>query len=315
MPDADYRCRASTESGERCDFRGSREELADHAEDVSHVRCILCATALAGHEVQTCQRCSERVRDDLTAVETAWTHLERVIGEAAYRGIAWTHLAMVNDGSTSGGGVDDHPRYHDPLPPAAVLDAEERAWRDEFGHGHPPYPPLGHPDRRASVVVAQAIAYLRTWHTLAARTYPAFDDYAAQIRALRGQLEHAVGIADDPVVAPIWCSCADNAEGGGKLVKWYTVEGLGEAWTCCSCGEEMDDAAYLLRLRVLTELPGWVSEETAAKAVDRPVATVKTGVRLGYVPVACARFTQRSVVLLEAVEERSEQVGRVRRAC
>jgi hypothetical protein len=314
---ATWRCRASTDTGERCDFRGTHDDLREHAAEAGHPRCVVCTDALAGHERQTCERCADRVRDDLTAVETAWANLERSIGEAAYRGIAWTQLAMVNDGSTSGGGEDDHPRWHDPLPPAAVLDNLERDWREEFGHSRlQTWRNAGHPDRQAAAVVRDAIAYLRTWHTLAARTHPGFDDYAGELRVLRAQLEHAVGLADDPVVAPIWCSCADSGETSGRLVRWYAPPadahpGLADEWTCCSCGESMDEAAYLLRLRVLTEIPGWVSIEAAARTVDRPQPTVWAWVQAGRVPVACSRFTQRMVVLLAAVQERSESVGRV----
>src|SRR5207302_1215240 len=38
-------------------------------------------------------------RDDLDGIAVAFAHLERVLGQAAYRGINWTALAMASDGS------------------------------------------------------------------------------------------------------------------------------------------------------------------------------------------------------------------------
>ena len=302
MSDDRRRCRAGSP---RCNFHGTRDELREHAAEVGHDRCIICALARAVTERQTCIQCEAAVRDDLDGVARAFAHLERVIGQAAYRGIAWTQLAMSGDGSTTGGGEDDHPKWHDPLPPAAVLDAEERAWREEFGHGRPPYPALGHPDRQARQVVSDAIGYLRDKHHLAATTYSAFDDYAATIRELRGKLEHAVGLADDPEPAAPCFLC------GGDLIRRYTETGLSDDRVCRKCAAVYEPKDYWFALRVHTTQEGWVPIEEAAERVDRPVATIRTWVYSGHVAVACNWYTQRTVVELAAVEERSEQVGRV----
>lgn len=298
------RCRAGVP---RCNYQGTRAELREHAAAAGHDRCIICTLGLAVVERQTCSECANSVRDDLDAVARAFAHLERVIGEAAYRGIAWTQLAMSGDGAVTGGGEDDHVRYHDPLPPVAVLEAAEREWRAEFGHGRPTYPHLGHPDRQARQVVRDAIGYLKDWHSLAARTHPGFDDYAAEIRTLRGQLEHAVGLADDPEPAAPCFLC------GGDLIRRYTDTGLSDDRVCRKCAAVYEPKDYWFALRVHTTQEGWVPIEEAAERVDRSVATIRTWVYGGYVAVACNWYTQRTVVDLAAVQERSAQVPRVAR--
>lgn len=108
-----YRCRAGTET-QRCSFRGTREELRDHADEMGHPRCVVpkgkdddgeprrCATTLAWHEQQSCDDCIRRVRDDLDAVAASYAHLERIILQAARRGTSWDALTFAADGSLAG---------------------------------------------------------------------------------------------------------------------------------------------------------------------------------------------------------------------
>jgi hypothetical protein len=326
-----YRCRSATDSGERCSYRGTRDELRAHTADVGHDPCWSCKQGLAGHEQQTCGRCADRVRDDLTAVAGAYALLELRIAEGAYSGGWLTALAMVSDGSVAGlkpwrefvGGdpvevqhpqVGRHAAYlerrtppdgrehfedhwpSDPLSVLAFLEANERDWRRRFGHG---------PADDVATVPA-CLQYLRTWHATAARQHPYFEDYAGEVWQLRTRLEHVVALATDPLVAPIPCAC------GGRLERHFAPQGgLADDWTCRSCRASYDESAYLLRLRVLTEVPGWVSVDAAARATDRPVQSVWAWVRAGDVPVACSWFTRRMVVELGAVQVRSDAAPRV----
>lgn len=271
MPDTpapSFRCRAGEP---RCDYRGTVDELATHADEAGHRRCIVCTVALADVERQTCGRCTSNVRDDLTGIVAAMTVLERIIGEAAYHGIAWQALTLVSDGSVEGGGPDDHIRFHDPAPTIAILEQHDRDWREEFGHPRPPYHPLGHPDRETPRrLLDNVVAYLRTWHLLAARTHPGFDDYAAAVRELRSTLEHAAGLADVPVKAP--ASCFDC---GGALVRLYTDRGLTDDWTCRLCRGVYDQASYFLALRARRdECEGWVPVRVAASVLRIPTSTL-----------------------------------------
>ena len=278
------RCRAGTET-HRCSFTGTRDELVDHADEMGHPRCVVCAGTLSWHEQQTCSRCVARVRDDLDAVAVAYAHLERVIWQTAYRtgrlpgGDA---LVYVTDGSTQRpmhGYETAEPQRHplarvdelpppkirdewpsDPLSVLAMLEANERDWRHEFGHG--PAVDLA--------TVGGCLRYLRDWHLLAARTHPGFDDYATELRDMRSRLEHVVGLADDPVRAPAQCfDCT------GQLVRTYTDRGLADDWTCRGCGRVYDQPSYFLALRAMpSDCQGWVPVKIAAAALRVPESTL-----------------------------------------
>lgn len=244
-----YRCRAGTE-GQRCSFHGTRDELADHADEMGHPRCIVpkgrddngerrvCSVALAWHEIQCCDRCVIKVRDDLDAVAAAFAHLERVISQGAYRGVVWDALTLAADGSlASPQRPDQYTRPIDLAPTVHVEHVEivgdavthlafieERLPSDGREHvvDHWPADPMsvlavlehnerdwrhefGHGPAVDMATMAGCLGYLRKWHPLAARTHPGFDDYAETIRDLRSKLEHVVGFADDPVRAPAQC--------------------------------------------------------------------------------------------------------------
>lgn len=338
-----YRCRAGID-GTRCDFRGDRAELSEHADEAGHPRCIVGAEVLSEYERQTCDRCANRVRDDLAAVVDAVADLERRIREGAYSGGWLTPLAMVSDGNVAGlkpwrefpekdvveverpglpvgqdvaGQPVEHPSYverripptgrehfedhwrNDPVSVLAALESAERDWRHEFGHG--PADDLA--------TVPRCAEYLRAWLTLAARTHPAFDEFAAELQALRASVENAAGLAEHPKKAPIPCVC------GGKLEQRYGDRGLSDDRVCRACGTTYPPNAYWWRHRMFTETDGWVSPERAAAETDRPVTTVKAWMYDPEVdvPFACHRLSKRLVVDLAAVVEQSERTPRQQR--
>lgn len=306
---------------QRCDWStDDREQVAGHVLDAGHPACVVCQRRfLRDDETQTCSTCIARVRDDLDAVVVAFAHLDRVLGEAAYHGIAWSPLTLAADGAAAGGGEDDHVRYHDPVPPVAILEMHDRDWREEFGHPRPGYRPLGHPDRQLRHVLAECVVYLRTWHSLAARTHPGFDDYATEIAGLRSRLEHTVSLADDPLRAPATCFDCD-----GLLVRTYELpadptpagvhdcpqcgrrhagrhgtdrEGLTDDWTCQRCRRVYDQGSYFLALRAHRDAcEGWVPVKLAADVLRRPVRTVWDWTWSGEVSSACD-LTSRHVVV------------------
>ena len=289
-----HRCRAGKDP--RCDYYGTRDELQEHAGGVGHPQCVLCRDPLAWHEQQTCGSCINHVRDNLVGVARGYAHLERVIRHGAYRTgrvLTGHALVYVTDGSTEGGGPDDW--LTDPTPVVAILEANERAWRRVFQHG----------PAEEIATVARCLAYLQKWHLRAAREFSGFDDYAAEIRDLRARLEHTVGLADDPEPAAPCFACH------GDLVREYGDAGLSDDRVCRGCGAVYEPKDYWFALRVHTQQDGWVPAEEAADRVDRPIATVRAWVQAGFVPVACNRFTRRTVIELAAVQERSDATPRV----
>lgn len=299
-PDRDLRCPAVVDD-RRCDHRDTPDCIRSHAADSGHPTCRLCAWPLRYATDVTCERCVRSVRDDLDAIWRETGDLQDRVDDGAWTGGWLAPLTMLGDGSIRGGGEDDHVRYRDPFPVVALLEAWDRDWREEFGHPRPSYKPLGHPDRQLARVLADVVAYLRTWLWLAAKTHPAFDEFAADLRGLRSRVEHVALLACDPVSAPIPCVC------GGRLEQRFDASGRSDDRVCRDCGTTFDAEAYLWRYRMVTELPGFVSVERAAETVDRPVATVWSWVRdpAVDVPAASSVLTRRVVVDLAAVIARS----------
>lgn len=305
----------------RCDHRAEDDDgAAEHARKSGHARCICCARrSLTEFERQTCEQCLSDVRDSLIAATRAYADLHQAFAESSYRGIRAEILAILGDGSTQGGGPDDALSFHDPCSAAAQLERLERDWREVFGHGAPEYGPLGAgkwQSRRPMHVYAEASRYLGTWLTLAARTHPAFDEDAGEIRDLAFRLTLAAGEVNFPRRDPIPCGC------GGKLVQDYIGDatapederGLTDDRRCRDCGTVYDADAYAWHMRMKTDTPGWVSVERAAILVDRPVVTIKAWVSSLDLPSVCNRLTRRTLVEEVRVQELAEERATRKRA-
>lgn len=188
----------ATVANKRCDWRGSREELAEHAETTTHKLCRLCSRSLRNAEPACCQDCVQQVRDDLRTITETFTLVPEIAHRSGMHNTAIPGgLAMIllADGSVDGGGPDDHIDFHDPLVPLAVLEANERDWRLTFGHG----PAV------EVATVAGCARYLLIWLELAARTLPVFEEFAGEIRSLAVRLEYVTGTVDRPETAPAKC--------------------------------------------------------------------------------------------------------------
>lgn len=184
---------------------------------------------------------------------TWWKRDEAGVPQQRTIATSRTHPAYVEERKTPDG--REHVRDHwptDPTPVIACLEANERDWRHEFGHG-----PVV-----TTATISGCAGYLLTWLALAARTHPAFDEFAGEIRQLAITVTHATGLADDPVVAPAKCfDC------GGDLIKPYRApvtaverlrkgrpsEGLPDDWECSKCGGVYDTASYFLAVRAALE--------------------------------------------------------------
>lgn len=140
----------------------------------------------------------------------------------------------------------------DPSVPLAVLSNNCRDWRCEFGH--PPAEPID--------TIQNTTEYLLTHLMLAAKTHPAFEEFAKEIQGMHSQMRHVAGLADDPVEATATCfDC------GGELIRDYrppiapvtrrrqghTFEGLPDEWTCRRCHREYEPSEYWLAVRAVLE--------------------------------------------------------------
>lgn len=183
-----------------------------------------------------------------------WWKLDRArnVRERQQFTVSTTHPPFIEERKTPDG--REHVRDHwpsDPTPVLAVLEANARDWRSEFGH-------------RVSdsiATVENTIGYLLTWLPLAARTHPCFEEFANEIQALHSQLAHVTGQANDPAEADAPCfDC------GGKLIRDYrppiptqrrregnAYEGLPDNWTCRRCKREYAPSEYWLAVRSFLE--------------------------------------------------------------
>lgn len=159
-----------------------------------------------------------------------------------------THPAYVEERVPSDG--REHVRDHwknDPVSVLAALEALERDWRHELGHG--PADDIA--------TVSGSVGYLGRWLATAARKHEAFSESVAEIRQLRTRILHAAGLADDPDPAPAECF-----ECGGRLYRPYRPlqRTLGERLRHAAEASSDDDGR--IRKHITAELQ---------KHPDRPV--------------------------------------------
>lgn len=204
----EMQCRRTVNDGkDQCPWRGPLAEFPAHTEETGHASCVVCHQPLADYEEHACNHCLNQATLDLNEIEDAYATLPDVVVHSGYRMSALPGgdaLVMLVDGSTEGGGPDDW--LTDPTPVIAVLEANERQWRQILKHG----------PADDVATVSGCTRYLRTWLRTAARQHPTFGDYVGEIRKLRSRLQHVAGLADDPRAAPAECfDC------GGQLQRSY----------------------------------------------------------------------------------------------
>jgi hypothetical protein len=151
--------------------------------------------------------------------------------------------------------ADPDSRPDDAPSVVAVLASWEDAWRHERGLPGAPY--------RATV--SNAAEWLTTNLGWAASRFPAFDEFAEDVRSLRFRILRALGLSDDPVRMN-----ADCFECGASLVRDYFLPrpcnhgpdrhssycdqgGLRDWCRCVKCGRTYTPAQYHLALRAAIE--------------------------------------------------------------
>lgn len=299
----------------RCDFQ--TDDLSEHAAESGHYLCIVCQRrSLTEHERQTCATCVARVRADLADIVQGYAELEptgvqnlTLLGDGTMQRLfrqdeADSYLAsahpLARDGERTPKPIRDE-LLSDPLPVLPTLVSWEDFIREDCGA------PKGEPDPTLTQVVDWLTTNLDARREIA-QTFPAFDEFASDVRRLRSAVQHAAGLADDPVEAPARCfDC------GEPLVRTYGPKGLTDDWTCSGCRGVYDQQSYFLALKAhVTEASPdqWRPIAVAAWLVDRPFRTVQTWVRELAVRSACSLDRKRQVVWMPDVKELSDATGR-----
>jgi hypothetical protein len=244
------------------------------------------------------------------------------------------HPAYVDDRPVADG--KEHYADHwpsDPTSVLALLEVNERDWRDVFGHG-----PAAN-----IALVSTCIDYLHRWLDLAARTHPGFDEFAADIRVLHHRLTHVAGAANDPIRAAAECfECGAKrlvrVFRGGTTEPWrdhvanavkrhaglppaeflaavnrelrprrgFEFEGAVDDYECAACGREYDQESYFLALRAAAiDSEGFVPIGEAARAARLPVGRVRNWYDRGQLRGYCDVNPRRHWVWWHDVYDRS----------
>lgn len=190
----------------RCDFRA--DDLTEHAFESGHLLCIVCQrTSLSQREPQTCPTCVANVRADLCDLLDDMALLEPV---------SITAMTMLGDGTMQRLPRQDeidrgiHDEWtSDPLPVLPALVSWEDYIREHYSA------PKGAPGPTLAEVVDWLTSNLDSRLEIA-QTFPAFDEFAAQVRYHHSAVKHTAGLADDPL--PAKAECFDC---GGDLVRTY----------------------------------------------------------------------------------------------
>lgn len=235
---------------------GQRVLSGRHGDDCSGTTCSGCQPCTQRHCIvchrghcddatpQTCPECVGAVREHLTAIvdmaerledEATHTHADGRLNTGPLGGDAMVMLAAGRYLPASQLSPDD--LSSDPLPPLLILATWEDDWRIELGHGGGP---------RATVW--RCADYLGTHLTMMAQRHLAFDEFAADVAALRGRMEAVLHDGDRPEKAEAVClKCS------GTLIRPVTERGVSDYWHCTGCRRQLSIEDYNLALRQFTE--------------------------------------------------------------
>ena len=224
--------------------------------------CICCQeTELAITQRQTCTGCLNHTRIDLNAIVDGYALLPSYLhaystrspgsGEGGSRnaetplmgGDVLSLIAYGSDGYNeamkrglqreNGQPFEDSVEQPWSDPPSVLFELErwEAALREDMGlHA-----------ATTKATISNVTSFLHEHLTWAAQNHPAFDDFARELRQLRGHVDRALGRSDRPVFAN--CACLDCGE---RLARRWTISGLEDDWTCLGCRRTYTESDYYL---------------------------------------------------------------------
>jgi len=225
--------------------------------------CICCQeTELAITQRQTCTACLNHTRIDLNAVTDGYALLPAHLhaystrspgaGEGGSRNaetplMGGDVLSLIGYGSDDGEAAvrraaeEDAGRKPEPSverpgdAPSVLFELErwEAMWRSDMGISA----------ATTKATITNVTSFLHEHLTWAAQNHPAFDQFATDVRNLRGHVERAMGVIDLPENANVDCYC------GATLIRSYGPTGREDDWRCPKCRRVYDDAQFFQAYR------------------------------------------------------------------
>jgi hypothetical protein len=270
-----------------------RVDLLEHAAETSHPVCVVCGLSLEQAELQTCTACVAATRRRLAEIVEHYALLPGELGHptAAPLDATGGHhddetslpggsvLALLADGSE--GRFWRGPDFVDQLAhtpwrrvrPVRNATPHRPTIAAEGNDNYPSDPPSvafelsrwedvlrearNEPVAMTDATVSGAVAYLTPVVGWAADYHPAFDEFAADVRALHRKVEDAVGASTRPQIG---VPCFEDGC-GVNLIRQYGED----TYRCPRCRREYDNASYWLAVR--DEIEAEERRKTEQKAV------------------------------------------------
>lgn len=274
-----YACRRCNWRADRDDPTPASVQLAEHATDSGHPACVVCGLSLEVQELQTCTECVATVRQALASIVDLYAQLPGELGHPTAAppdpaGAAHSDettlpggnaLAMLSPGSegrlwrgkrrvsrldgtpwqaaqTVRNATKDRPTEpleandnHPTDPPSVAFELSQ--WEDDWRSTR------GEPAADVEPTVSGVVAYLSPNVGWASMYHPAFDEFAADVRALLRKLQDVVGASERPQVGVPCFDC------GADLHRQYGTD----HYTCPRCRRLYTDAEYWLAVRAEME--------------------------------------------------------------
>jgi len=267
-----WQCRRCDWRPDRDDDTPPRDQLAEHAREADHPCCVVCASSLETHELQTCTECVAVVRKNLAAIVDRYAVLPRELGHATTSpmdpagatesaetplpgGDALAMLAPGSEGTQWRGRQATSRLTRTPWRPAqAVRNATEDQPTTplETNDNLATDPPSvafelslweddwrefrREPAATTDPTVSGTVTYLSPNVGWASMYHPAFDEFAADVRKLLRKLQDVTGASERPVVGVPCLDC------GARLVRQYGEED----YNCPRCRSRYDSKRYWL---------------------------------------------------------------------
>jgi hypothetical protein len=239
--------------------------------------CIVCRK----HEPRgyTCDACRNRIRNNLTDIV-----------ELTALAATWAPTSSGDDGSARGKPGSRPPCDLTALDDALGIDALgtleswERVIREDFG-----LVPYGVATEAAGASLTQCVGFLLHWLERLCDSWPAVDEFAREVRDVRGRLTRYDETAERGTMR-IPCPTPDDHGGECGMHLSVSPSDLSRVVTCRRCGESWNVDRLLLVALSDPELALRMDPDAASYATGIDVMTLRRWATTGRISVRHGRY-------------------------